>query len=347
MGTKVLNAKPNKMRGSTVHALTIHVTDLYKWLEMIVAVTRASRDNSYWSGEECLGIKWVYRGQANYKWSISSTFERAILNAFPEDMRDRERVLWEREKAAVLYFQQWAEIHKSQTPTTRGEWLALMQHYGVPTRLVDFTEVPLLALGFALEDENENDDFAIWMVPCSSPKCGFAEYQCSMREKKCNYKMLWTNTHAYRIESDDFDRNALEGILSDVRNAKRHNLMRYAPVGMSDRQKRQRGVFMAATHLTERFMPLLHGWTNTSPHDLNDDELRIELTDVMRSESRNVKVWFEQMLADARLIKCVFDKRLRKDAQVLLTCCNITGNTKYGGMEKLAEETKMLIKEGC
>src|SRR5881227_953261 len=36
------------------------------------------------------------------------------------------------------------------------EWLALMQHYGAPTRLLDFTESFWIALYFAFEDAEED-----------------------------------------------------------------------------------------------------------------------------------------------------------------------------------------------
>jgi FRG domain-containing protein len=35
-------------------------------------------------------------------------------------------------------------------PTTNGEWLALMQHVGAPTRLVDVTRCPFVAAYFAV-----------------------------------------------------------------------------------------------------------------------------------------------------------------------------------------------------
>ena len=336
----------NRSRDSSSHAVTLHVTDVYKWLEMIVAVEKASLRKAHWGGEEILGPKWVYRGQANSTWSIRSTYERNVLDSVPNVLRNKELILWEKERAALLHFQQWVDISMQDRPSTKGEWLALMQHYGVPTRLVDFTEVPLHALGFALEDDKENGDFAIWMVPCSSPNCGFAEAQRSSQAKKNKRAMLWSDTLAYRVESDEFDRRNLEDLLSNGHNEREAGLLRYLPIGMSGRQKRQKGLFMASTHLSEGFMPLLHKWTRTSPDDFDDAELKIELKDVLKSTSSTVKVWFDQTIANARLIKCVFDKKLRDDTKVLLRCCNITGSTRYGSIEKLAEETKSLMQEG-
>lgn len=43
-------------------------------------------------------------------------------------------------------------------PTNDWEWLFLMQHYGVPTRLMDWTSHPLVALTFALQEIRKKDD---------------------------------------------------------------------------------------------------------------------------------------------------------------------------------------------
>ena len=42
-------------------------------------------------------------------------------------------------------------------PANRLEWLALMQHYGTPTRLLDFTRSPYVACYFALEELPRTD----------------------------------------------------------------------------------------------------------------------------------------------------------------------------------------------
>lgn len=46
--------------------------------------------------------------------------------------------------------------------------LALMQHYGVPTRLLDVTRSPYVALYFAVRDALEEADAAVWAFDCAN-----------------------------------------------------------------------------------------------------------------------------------------------------------------------------------
>lgn len=54
------------------------------------------------------------------------------------------------EKLLLSKFQQRSVPFHSRSLTDTWEWLFLMQHYGVPTRLLDWSESPLMALFFAV-----------------------------------------------------------------------------------------------------------------------------------------------------------------------------------------------------
>ena len=96
--------------------------------------------------------RWLFRGQRNPEWELETSLERASRRCVVEQIQY--------ERTVVPEFRRHAYSFLSHVPneTNTLEWLALMQHYGAPTRPLDFTYSFWIALFFAFE-EAENDCF--------------------------------------------------------------------------------------------------------------------------------------------------------------------------------------------
>src|SRR5690348_13068300 len=91
---------------------------------------------------------WAFRGERDERWPLYSSISRYLQNfgvasaAWPAQ---EERILRIFKRKGHQFLEKPPDLDDDF------QWLALMQHHGAPTRLIDFSWSPYVAAFFALE----------------------------------------------------------------------------------------------------------------------------------------------------------------------------------------------------
>ncbi len=93
--------------------------------------------------------RWIFKGHESTQWPLSTTLERTLCERFSLGLSAAWK--WERRLSREFIRKARGLLSDPPSDTDFMEWLALMQHYGAPTRLHDWTYSFWTAVLFAMD----------------------------------------------------------------------------------------------------------------------------------------------------------------------------------------------------
>ena len=184
----------------------------------------------------------IYRGHANADWALESSLERALGKTWcAAEARKFEDFSLDRFRARFHLYD-----HENIAPESKLAWLSIMQHYGVPTRLMDFTESPYVALYFALEayQPSTNADLAVFALDYTAVMEASIAH---VRSKDSSFQETRQTVYPKqdRVFEETVDRFSYD--IAWITEPERHN----------ERLDRQGGCFLASGNLDRRIADAL------------------------------------------------------------------------------------------
>ncbi len=118
-------------------------------------------------------INWIFRGERQQGWPLKPKIGRS------EYHNEKRGYTLDAEMWLLDQFKRKARAYLALEvqPESVWEWLALAQHHGLPTRLLDWTHSPLVAAYFAVEKDDREDHAVVYaseiigvLEPTSDPE---------------------------------------------------------------------------------------------------------------------------------------------------------------------------------
>jgi FRG domain len=266
---------------------------------------------------------WAFRGQESSEWDLSTTLQRA-----GQQEGGTNPLLSSIEDQIVEAFQRRAHHYLPGPPPLENliEWLALIQHYGGPTRLLDFTHSFYVAAFFAIEKATAES--AVWCVDtyelyrAATSKLGL--------DTNRTFVPYWQVSYRTGLVAQEIIKN------------KRHSayerfVFEAQPFRLNERLAVQQGVFLCPLSVD---VPLMESLAGTLKFQLSD----FATAKVQTLDSLTRGVSLGEALKGCSVIKVLLPVTTHHDALHDLWKMNISAATLFPGLDGFARSLRHFIR---
>jgi hypothetical protein len=252
--------------------------------------------------------RWLFRGQPSSEWGLQTSFERiATAGSWPVDVWSN------RELHTLEEFKRRAHLVLPSPPheSANLEWLSVIQHYGGPTRLLDFTQSIYVASFFAIEPCLECDA-AIWAV-------------------NSGHLDSLNNPEHFRDETPhEMNRRYISIVESTLCASEADSgVLQVEPVRLNERMSIQKGIFLFPKNIKEPFLKNLSTAIGVDVADLHASPRgECKLQDFGEKIINNPNAY--------RAAKLILPRETHEHAFMDLATMNIDASTLFPGLEGFA-----------
>ncbi len=213
------------------------------------------------------------------------------------------------------------------------EWYALLQHYGAPTRLLDFTSSFYIAAFFAFE--NANDDCAIWAINHYQLDEFLGEkiMEMFLKNKRSLVGLDYRNELANYLldyENIDLSNTAKEEIFH-----KESKIFSVEPNIKNQRLALQKSCFLMSSIIEEPFKKTISKQFELGSENLGEANAEtIELEEPIKSK----------LVYETRIIKFIIPRKIYVVALYDLNDMNINAATLFPGLDGLARSLNLIMR---
>lgn len=264
----------------------------------------------------------VFRGQGNAEWVLATSLARMVQNHHPYYIDKFMPAMYEK-KMLDEFMWKYPIYEKNHIPSYEEsiEWLSLMQHYGAPTRMLDFSYSMYIALFMAIDGSSYSQS-AIWAIN-----------KCVLNDKlvKTYCAENKTNVVAHSVLDAYIYNQAQTAINKSTTGNRETNLYIIKPRMPNERINRQQGLFIIPSSVEVGFEEILKDYYDEHYYLEMDFDNVIKLSIDYHYSQQSVSV-----------LKINIPKVLKYNISNALRQMNITSETMYPGLDGLARSMSCL-----